>query len=60
MTLEGLSRYHGIELLSLPSFLPILHLLQITPEVFISTKYGSKNASLIIRKTTQADLLPVD
>lgn len=52
MTLEGLRRYHGIELLFLPSFLPILQLLQITPEVFISTKYSSKNASLIIPKTT--------
>lgn len=45
--------YHGIELLFLPSFLPILQLLKIAPKILISTKYGSKNPSLIIRKTTQ-------
>lgn len=31
-----------------------LHLLQVTPDVFISPKYGSKNASIVICKTTQA------
>lgn len=39
----------------LPSFLLlILQLLQIAPKILISTKYGSKNASIVICKTTQA------